>query len=79
MLALERWSALDRPENRCFVDLVFAAANDSFVGARVNAVRVLGRLAKKGNRLALEILTQARNDRDIVVQRGAEAALKLIE
>jgi hypothetical protein len=78
MLALERWRDLERPENRCFVDMAYTAARGSFVGARINAVRVLGRLARKGDKLALEVLKQARNDPESLVQRGAEAALRMV-
>ena len=60
-----------------FIDLVHEAAKHPFLGARINAMRVLRRLAKRGDQKAIQLLRDGTKDAHSYVSATAQASLRL--
>ena len=77
LLILEHFSKPQFQASPCFADFAYRAAKHSFVGARINAMRVLRQLASISDQKAIELLRRSIADPNPSVSSAAKTALKL--
>jgi hypothetical protein len=77
LLILEYLEKREFQSSPCFTDLVYRAAKHPFLGARINAMRVLRQLAATRDEKAIDLLKESLNDSHEYVTRAARTSLKL--
>jgi hypothetical protein len=77
LLGLERVPLAELQAGGRFDPFVHGAAKHPFLGARINAMRVLRRFAKGGDEKAVQLLKEAMEDGHLYVRTTAAASLGL--